>query len=122
MKDCGIADDNVGALATHVLDDVAARGPQIGETGYIGLQRKRINALFAYGVDQVETIPVAAVEVHADAGGAVGCCSKGQRLTDTTVLSGSGNKHSFASKGGVICFTKFEFFDIRRERHGVCLR
>ncbi len=118
----GVAHDDVGALATHVLDDVAARGPQVGKAGYIGLQRESFDAAIANGVDEIEAVPVAAVEMDTDSGGAVGRCRKGQCLADTTVFPGSGDKDSLSSKGGVICFTKFEFAYIRRERHGVCLR
>ena len=117
----GVADDDVGALATHVLDDIAARGPQVGEARHIGLQCKRIDAAIAYGVDEVEAVPVAAVEMDTDSGSTVSGCSKGQCLADSSVLPGARNQHSFASKGGVIIFTKFELIYIRRECHGACL-
>jgi hypothetical protein len=122
LRQTGVADDDVGALAAHVLDNVAARGPEVREAGHVGLQCERVDAARLYRVDEIEPVPVTAVEVDANCFRPVGGGRKRKRLADTPILTGARDQDPFAGKGGVIRFTKFEVANVRRERHRGRLR
>src|SRR5579872_7342388 len=66
-----ITNEQVRRLATHLLDDIAAHRPQVAHVGYVGLDGKRIDALIAQRIYEIERIDVAAMEVNPYRDGAI---------------------------------------------------
>jgi hypothetical protein len=91
-----VADDETRWSAPHLLDHIAATGPQVLKVGHIGLDRKGVDAGCLQLVDQIEAIVVAAMEMNADRGGAVQSRSQSEGLSDSAVLAGPGDEHALA--------------------------
>ena len=86
----------LGGETAHLLDDVAAGGPQVAEVGDVGLEGEGVDPVLLELLDEVEAVLVAAMEVDTNRGRPVEAGGEGEGLPDPAVFAGPGDEDSLA--------------------------